>query len=308
MNDTKPLRIAVLAQLESPTLTESLVPYLEQQGHVIDLVTISDVLLSSYFDDNRVRSLLTYDLVYYRSTSLEAKNAVLLDDFLFEHRIPFINGAYARYPYIRHKIYQMLQAGRNGVPVTTSLYSSATYEQLCSQLGAPFVAKADIGSKGQCVVLIESPDALAEVREQQDKTWFYQRFIPHDRDYRVRIINGSAVSVHSHTIGNDFRSNNMQGGTTVAVSEGEKKEQLQVLAERIARVFPLDISAIDLLEDRNTGEVLFTEINANLGWDREEIPIVGIDMDEAVLRYFQSIVCDGVVPYSLNRSSSGTLR
>ncbi|MCM1437740.1 MAG: RimK family alpha-L-glutamate ligase [Roseburia sp.] len=130
------------------------------------------------------------------------------------------------------------------------------------KLGLPLVAKANYGSLGAGVKLINGIGGLYDYeRENLTLPHFYQRFINCGcgEDTRVIVIGGKAVCAMKRRNENDFRSNIELGG------RGENYPldgELSSLCEGVAAKLNLDYCGVDILTDKG-GKRYVCEVNSN---------------------------------------------
>jgi glutathione synthase/RimK-type ligase-like ATP-grasp enzyme len=181
----KLLKIAIFAQLDSPTITEQLAPLLRERGHTVDIIDLSTVSKTDFAQQPEILALTKYDLVYYRS-GLEpndcAERIIKLEAFLKIHPIQTVNLNYTNHPEANSKTYEAQQAEMHGLAIPKSVFTdSADFSTLSSQLGLPFIAKTDYGTKGTGVHMIENAAQLTEIQATyQNVRLLYQQFVPHD--------------------------------------------------------------------------------------------------------------------------------
>lgn len=289
----KNLRIAVLGQEASPTLTGQIRPVALARGHTMDVLSIPTIELSRFFEDKTVQSLLTYDVVYYR-TGLYAFGSLLLERWLHEHGIPTVNFHLSKHPYVLQKCYQTTLVAAAGIRTPkTVLDISDSYVTLVELLGTPFVAKGNESAQGRDVFLVRSEEEFTKlVPMREEKALFYQEYIEHERDYRMHVVGNEVVWPYCRTppVG-DFRANVSRGGTMAPIPEDEV-EEVSGLALRVAALFGHDVCAVDFLPGKRDGYVYFTEINENPGWLGVS-EVLGGDPSSAVVDLFEQRALEG---------------
>lgn len=136
------------------------------------------------------------------------------------------------------------------------------------KLAYPIIAKPDGGSQGNGVELIESEADFEKILDPS--TFVFQNFIPNTGDFRVFVVGGVAVDVVKRSATESstktYLNNLSQGGIAEPVSEGVFRKKLLSVGERIAMAFDLTISGVDLIQDSETGEIYFMEINTVPQW------------------------------------------
>lgn len=279
----KSLSIAILTQIESPTISANLKPALEARGHKVFVYDISSVFLHTFTDNALVESLLQNDVVYYR-TGLSPDVAACLEVYLKANDISCVNLSFCQHPFMAAKTYQVLTAAAAGVLTPKTLHDrTSTFEKIAGKIGSPFVAKANRSSQGKDVHLIKNQtdlDAIAPDLKLLE--YFFQEYIPHNSEYRVHVVGDKAPAMYQRIpASGDFRSNVSRGGSMVAVEE-DHREVLAREAISIAALFGFAITAVDFMKHSETGEFYFTEINLNPGWETSDRDATGVDLSEVV--------------------------
>lgn len=288
-----PLRIAILAQLDSPTITDELTPHLRNRGHIVDIINVSSASTEDFINQPDIKSLTKYDLVYYRSglkPDDDPARIIKLEAYLRNNSIHTVNLHYTEHPYAHSKSYETKQAQTHGLTTPKSVYTKADFTSLSAQLGLPFILKTDQGTQGSGVHLIESETAFSHITALYPETQLlFQEFIPHDFEFRVFIVAGEVISFWKKTPAKgDFRSNEAQGGKMMRAGT-EHLEQLSSLALATYTAFGFEIFVADFMLDKHTNTFYFTEINLNPGWATPDNQAAGVDHSKVTADYFEKI-------------------
>lgn len=128
----------------------------------------------------------------------------------------------------------------------------------------PMVAKANYGSQGQSVYLVENEAQLLEMESKlQSQARIYQEFIATSKgfDDRIIVIGGRFFcGYRRRSLNGDFRSNIAQGGT----GEAHKMSDAQIaIAEKAAKILGLDYCGVDLLDSGDPENPILCEVNSN---------------------------------------------
>jgi len=297
VRDVKLLKIAILAQLDSQTITEQLAPRLREAGHQVDIIDLSIVPKDNFINQPEIQTLTHYDIVYYRSGLNPTDNSgpvMELEALLEKHQVHTINLHFTKHPYAHSKIYETKQAEKHGLAIPKSLYSpDDDFSSLSEQLGLPFVIKTEYGTGGKGVYLINDSEELTKVKKaHQETSLLYQSFIPHDFEYRVYMIDGVVICIYKKAPSkDDFRSNESQGAEMIKADHLDQvhTEELTKLTQTTFNIFEFEIFVADFMLDKNTGKFYFTEINLNPGWEIFEADITGIDVIRLTIDYFEKI-------------------
>jgi RimK family alpha-L-glutamate ligase len=199
-----------------------------------------------------------------------------------------INDVLGRELHWRSKMGQQLAMQQRGGIKTISTWHFARAEELVAALAAgqvklPLVVKPNIGSLGKGVRKIERVEEIKQITEPFSKL-VVQPYISHECDYRVLVVNGRVLgSMRRRPPAGDFRCNLAQGGQPERVEERETREKLKQLALRVWQATGLTFLGVDVLEQAETGELIFLEINSTPEW-RGFQAVTGVPVAEEVIR------------------------
>jgi glutathione synthase/RimK-type ligase-like ATP-grasp enzyme len=288
----KSLRIAILAQLNSPTITEQLAPELRRRGHVADVLDVSKVSTQDIQNDELIQSLSSYDLVYYRS-GLDAGDKsvriVRLEAFLRDTSVQTVNLRYTEHPLAHTKSYEIQKAQEVGLLTPKTVYPGATdFTSISESLGIPFITKTDMGTNGTGVRMIESEQDLLDMQNTYPGSKLvHQEFIAHEFEYRVHVMEGEMVCIWKKASPEgDFRTNEAQGGEMLAADE-KYAVNLTKLAKLAHKAMEFEIFVADFMLEKNTDEFYFTEVNLNPGWGQTDQDAAGVDVISLTADYFE---------------------
>lgn len=132
----------------------------------------------------------------------------------------------------------------------------------------PFIAKPNLGRRGEGVLLIEKEEDIESVSKNCAEMVF-QNFIKNQGDYRVFVIGGVVHDImrrrateHSTK---SYLNNVSQGGEAERVEDRGKRYRLSKAGVTIASLFDYTIAGVDLIEDED-GKLYFLEINSVPQW------------------------------------------
>lgn len=283
------MKIAITGdtEVESKTLIEEV---LKSRGHTVVYFT------HMYLNLGNMDELLfgDIDLVYYWG-GVGPIGRVCFSDYIDHHKnIPFINRSILEDPLLESKIYQAYKIFDHGLPhPKTIVQSYAQHKMLSEVLSLPYVAKVtQWSSGGRDVALIHSEKDLDCFKEENTgKELLYQEYIDYDADYRVHVIGGKAVCAYERVPPeDDFRANISLGGSLVRIEDQKILSELFDLAEKTSACFKgLDISGVDIIRDRRSGELYSIEVNKTPGIKQVK-EITGVDVAEKIADYIESQV------------------
>ena len=290
----KQLKIAIFAQLSSPTITQQLAPLLRERGHTVDIVDLSIIPHEGFIEHPEIQNLACYDIAYYRSGLEPDNNAeriTQLEAFLKKHSVQTVNLHYTQHPRANSKTYETQLAKINGLTVPKSIYDTpADFVALTSQLGLPFIMKTEYGTHGSGVHMIKNAEEFTQVTKSYPNTRFlHQQFISHDFEYRVHVVNGEVMCIWRKAPDtNDFRSNEAQGGKMLVTNPLHTTE-ITKLAKKVFTIFGFDIFVVDFMLEKNTDTFYFTEINLNPGWVNTINEVTPFNRSAIAADYFEEI-------------------
>ena len=139
-----------------------------------------------------------------------------------------------------------------------------SFNQVKDLIGAPFIMKGMLGSKGEDVYLVHDPEEMDKAIESlEGQRVMYQVFLSEasGTDIRVHVIDGKVVAAVRRRSEGDFKSNFHQGGTAQSVDLSQEMIDLSIQA---AKALSLDFAGIDLLESHDGPSIC--EVNAIPGF------------------------------------------
>lgn len=168
----------------------------------------------------------------------------------------------------------------NETPSPTSLSATSgvkllnSYLQLKKDQGSefklafPVVCKAVNARKGNTNFLIRSRDELKDALsspENKDQFFVIQPFIPNDGDWRVLVIGGK-VELGIFRSGDKSKThlnNSSKGADTKLVKSEDVPEEVAKLAVRTAVKEKLSVAGVDIVQNKETGELFVLESNTS---------------------------------------------
>lgn len=290
----KYLKIAILAQLDSPTITEQLAPVLRSRGHCVDILDLSAMPYEDFVAQPEIQALLGYDLLYYRSGldhNGESKRVIELEEFLADSPVHTVNLQYAKHPLAHNKTYETKHAAESGLLIPKSVYEqTADFSTISTELGSPFISKTNYGTRGTGVHLVANTEEFEAVKKQHPNSeLLHQEFITHDFEYRVHTLGGTVICISKKAPAEgDFRTNEALGGKMIVPDDVHTK-RLHALAATTFTAFGFENFVVDFMLEKNSHELYFTEINLNPGWGETDLASTGIDMIAITADYFEGL-------------------
>jgi glutathione synthase/RimK-type ligase-like ATP-grasp enzyme len=192
------------------------------------------------------------------------------------------------------KIEQNVVLALNDVPVPNSLYTTHlenVTEELLSKIGFkfPMVAKAIDGKNGRNN---EKISTLSELFNLDFDDLIIQPFISNDFDYRA-IVAGDEVVHNFKRIrsSDDHHQNNIALGGEAEICD--LPTDLNALAVAAAKTVGRELTALDILINKETGQPVILEVNFNLG--RPVLDSRVTVYHEKIAKYLSSLLGERVV-------------
>ena len=175
------------------------------------------------------------------------------------------------------------------VLVTDPENSMEAFEQLEEKF--PVILKTLRGSKGVCVLFIESERALDSIvqllnKQDEDSDILLQQYVKTDWDARVLVLNGQVLaSMKREVIPGDFRSNVSQGAgvSKLELTEVEVEESLKA-AKAVDGLFV----AVDFIPAKNREKEppYIIEVNSSAGTQGIE-EATGRNLSKEIVQHFE---------------------
>lgn len=284
----KKLNIGVISRVESKGFHEGVGREARRRGHnytriVFDKADLTQPDLS--FDK---AELYKYDVLYYK-TSLGFVWSLALQKYLARHNLRIIGMTVQEFPYLNSKAQQAISVASIDIPMPKTIFDMTNnYGSIESELGSVFVAKACESSQGKHVYLIESKDQFDLFIQNRTKNeYIYQEYLPHDYDCRINIIGGKAVCGYRRSQNSDdFRCNVSLGAEIEPLGETDRSI-LFPWADKISKLFNLELHTVDFLLSKKDGKYYFIEVNDNPGWKVSTSGVTGMDLNALVVDSFE---------------------
>lgn len=245
--------------------------------HVDDTATVSVVMLDELlievgdgdmriFDTHNGKELTEYDSIFFRGSKFREKMDVIatVNEYAKRNNIKTIN----EYDGVRDssKLLQAAVFESINVPVAKTIdvndgllnnFDKVTHWDF------PCILKAKHGSHGNDNYVVASLDEVRSITQQDvSKRFVLQRFVPNDGDFRILIIGQETMVIGRTAQEGSHLNNTSKGGAAVEVATDSLPETVISQAHAIARHFGMSIAGVDALQDKNTGEFFFLEVNA----------------------------------------------
>lgn len=185
------------------------------------------------------------------------------------HGIPLANSE-AYHGRSFSKLSQLVIAAVQGVQTTPFVFALDTaivkkaIQDNADLLGSPYILKALTASRGNDNYLITDNAQLSVVDEESDPPKFFiaQKFVPNDGDYRILVMGNKVTRVIHRLAGEGTHLNNTsKGGTATLINPDDLPDKVKSDSIALAQKFHREVTGIDMIVHRETGEYYFLEAN-----------------------------------------------
>lgn len=215
------------------------------------------------------RDAADFDLVHFLVVGDYKDQASALAQYLQSKGVRHVDRSAADYYQSLHKLHQTLLFTRAGVRVPKTVYMSkdelaGSYDDLKEFLGLPFVVKGIHGKLGRDNYLIKNRGQFDRLWPAIDDDLIVQKFISNDGDYRIIIFGRQIKLIIKRPATRGTHLNNVsQTGKAELVNESELPASVRRMAVKAAHALNVDISGVDMVQDKETGLWYCLEVNEN---------------------------------------------
>ena len=236
------------------------------------------------------------EVILWRSSLLEPRSGRTTLLSVLDKKGKFIiNRSIIDYPAVIFKQFQQeyVKETTNNIKTTPTFtfLSKGDLKKTVDEdvLKFPFIKKPNLGAKGEGIKLIKSLDDLNALEEEETTKSVFQNFIKNDGDYRILVIGGRPLDAIKRTgEKGSFLNNVSMGGKALTVDDGAMKTELFKIATQVAAVFNLGFCGIDVIQDKDSGELYFLELNTVPQWEGFQ-KATGINVAQKILDYCEEV-------------------
>lgn len=281
------MKITIIAQSDKGWHQQDLIRAANERGVTIEVVDIKNA------NELPAKAEKFGDVVIWRAaTGLDTLSERTSVNLFFGDR-PVLNKAIFVRPFTTYKYYQqatitkIAKKAAHLVGITT--YKALDKKHLLQlinegKLTYPFIAKPNLGSKGNGIIMVRKADDLSKIDKYRKLV--YQNFIENDGDWRVIVVGGRALGVMRRIAKPGSYLNNISKGAKAVLETRPKiRQEIIDLALNIASVFGLGYCGVDIIQDKHTKQLHFMEVNTVPQWDGEFgfASITGVDVAAAII-------------------------
>lgn len=259
-------------------IAESLTPYLRADDISVRCVLLKDIVFDiandniTVFDAVSGRDLASFQAVlmtnWFSHASVRKDMAYALAQYFESRSVPFFNTE-ALHSRSTSKLSQMMLAALHDVAIPRTVFSlslkhTMEYMRNCS-FPTPFVFKDAQASRGKGNYLLASIDEIKAHAAEHSEThpFMAQPLVLSDgSDYRYFVTGGEARLVIRRIGSGESHLNNTSAGATTEIvpAESFKAATLETVS-RMSMLLHREVTGIDIMLDKNTGEAYFLEAN-----------------------------------------------
>jgi glutathione synthase/RimK-type ligase-like ATP-grasp enzyme len=171
----------------------------------------------------------------------------------------------------RSKLSQYVIAALNDITLTPFLFCKdkdiyAEAFDLYWTSGYPMIMKGVQASRGDNNYLVKDEATLQstlQLIDESNNLWFItQSFVPNNGDYRI-IVMGDEVKYVIHRLSqqDSHLNNTSKGGLASEIPVTELPHKVQEQSVRLAKLLRREITGVDMIQHKETGEFYLLEIN-----------------------------------------------
>jgi glutathione synthase/RimK-type ligase-like ATP-grasp enzyme len=216
------------------------------------------------YDWRTKQPLSDYDIIMFRGKiRANTECAYVVSRYALHKGIKFFND-YSNYR-PSSKLAQAVTFFELNVPLLPTYYSLNSQYLLqitTEKIKFPLIIKDSFGSHGNNNFVAKSSDELSDIVTNNPTIKFItQGFCPNDCDYRILVIGDNEPLVIKRTaVGNTHLNNTSQGGS--AELRADLPQNVIIDAKKIAKELKMSIAGVDALQNKDTGDFFFLEVNS----------------------------------------------
>ncbi len=251
---------------------------LKSKGIEIEQATFNQLVFNLGGEGNRItisttgEDLSDFGLVYFRTSKIKGQSnvAAAIALYLSNRNAPYIDRAVGLCS-DPDKLFQYIGLSDNGVNIPVGVFMlpnllKDSYERLVADLGSPFILKDTQGNRGENNYLINSRAEFDRALRQAEDLGFWmiaQQYITNDCDYRLITLGGQVPLVIKRQRKDDSThlNNVSKGGKAEIVEASSLPDVLINQAVMAAKLFHLQISGVDLIQDKDSKTWYCLEVN-----------------------------------------------
>lgn len=219
-----------------------------------------------------------FDLVYVRSVGDYHEEMTILAEYCKTHQVKLLERTLKDGNVDRdHKSYEALKLLEAGLGYPKSFFGSAgeTLQYLRQNSQWPVVIKDTGGRRGRGAYLVKDIETVEKIYlGRGKKNYLVQEYIPNNGEYRVWVVGGKVIgAMHRPVRVGGFELVGITGKSTKI----EVDENMADLAIKAAEALEVDVAALDMVKDSQSGQLYVLEVNRAGSFDTFE-RVTGINV------------------------------
>lgn len=217
------------------------------------------------YDTKTNKSLKEFDFVFLRGKGFRVRTDVIktISVYCRTNHIKIVND----YSGFRDssKLTQAVQFFEQSIPVAKTIYVNDAVLSEKHDLGIvfPCIMKATLGAHGEDNYLVNSIQEVKDIAAKSIDVFFVlQRFIKNDGDFRLLVVGDEVLVIGREAVEGSHLNNTSQGGTASLGALEDVPAQVISDAKRISRYLDMTIAGVDVIQDTDSGEYYFLEVNS----------------------------------------------
>lgn len=188
--------------------------------------------------------------------------ALSVAQYLLFHNVKVLNSEAAS-TRSRAKLSQYVIAALHGVSMTPFLFSLDSQHLLSHDVTLPVIAKSISAARGNDNYLVHTSSELREIMTgSSDVHFVLQGYVPNDGDFRIIVAGGQVrLAIYRQAQGETHLNNTSKGGVSSLVPIDELDEKLCQDAILLAKLLRREVTGVDMIIHRETGQHYLLEIN-----------------------------------------------
>jgi glutathione synthase/RimK-type ligase-like ATP-grasp enzyme len=228
------------------------------------IIRVGDGIFSIY-DTRNNRELSEYDAIFFRGAFRNYLDVVgVVSRYGHAHDIALINDY--QWVHDSSKLFQATEFHLMNVPIAqTVLVTNSTLSHFdkIQDWQFPCIMKAVHGSHGSDnYVVNDLQEIIAITTKQPDIRFVLQRFVANDGDYRLLVVGDEVIAIGRKAGDGTHLNNTSQGGEARQVDVEALPDEMVAQARAICQRFGIKVGGVDVIQDKETGEHYFLEVNA----------------------------------------------
>jgi len=272
----------------------------KKKGHSVEGCYVSELTVfsdtSTFAPTLRGKSFEGYDLIYFWALGKRRWEWYAAVDFINKIYGTIVVNNVVINPtenYSPTSLISFRKQYENKLPFPASVlvFSEKSVGSVIDKFKFPVIVKGSTTHKGKGVFLANSNDEIEKIikeNKEMSPSFIIREFIPNDGDIRVFTVGYLAIGAMKRIPPEgDFRSNISLGGRGENY-DLEKYPNVKLLAEKAAEITGTEIAGVDIIINKETGNLYILEVNPGPQFTGFE-KYTGVNAAGEIIRYFEKL-------------------